>query len=398
MKRNEPIFFHYVIPEYYPEYGGIQKSLKRISVSIENFFPESYSNIYVLDTKAKNYGNVFYLCNEKNELAKSFLTDTNASRVQKNLSRMNFFLLRNRISAVIQSYPYARHIIISFYASHAGFYAQLVAHTFELLHITSVRGSDFYVNFLNHTSFASTEFVVQRADFIVTTNTFQKNLLSDLYPIVKNKIQTIHNANEDLPSVYRNYVEKDKWQPIRIIADCGFSYKKGTEFILNSFKYLIFNGYKIELKIAGEIESKTKEYWYSLIEKYSKQYIKSFEYIGFVDDIQAFMQEGDIFVSASLSEGCSNSRIQALCTGIPIVSTGDGAIVDYEINRENVRIVPPGNQELFTQAIEDLIIQIQNGGIFVSEDEIRKRLDYFSIKREQKEWTSIIIQLLNYEG
>ncbi len=397
MSDNNNLFFHYIIPEYFPENGGIQKSLRRISNSIEKSFQNSEKNIYVLETEAENESNIFYLINDRLGITKPIQSDSNPNRRNKNIQRVNFLVLHNKIKSYVKSDPDKKHMIISFYASHAGFYAQLVASALHLPHIASVRGSDFYVNFLNHTSYGSLEFVVNRANYIVTTNNFQNNLLTQLYPNIQNKITTIHNAIEE--SVLKRKRQLILKKNISLVADCGFSYKKGTEFIVNGFETLIKKGYNVELKIAGEIDGKTKEFWKKLIVRLNKKYKKRFEYLGFINNIQEFLDNGDIYLSASLSEGCSNSRILALCTGIPIVTTENGAISDYKIDKKNIYFTPSGDQIKFTNAIIKLIHEIiESKDNVVSESELRSRIEYFSLEREKKEWNIVIQKILDNEN
>ena len=78
------IIFHYIIPEYFPDKGGIQQSLKRISESIEELYADSTKYIYVIDTKANDHDDIFYLNNNYEEITNSILSDSNTNRVIKN--------------------------------------------------------------------------------------------------------------------------------------------------------------------------------------------------------------------------------------------------------------------------------------------------------------------------
>jgi glycosyltransferase involved in cell wall biosynthesis len=68
-------------------------------------------------------------------------------------------------------------------------------------------------------------------------------------------------------------------------------------------------------------------------------------------DIAELMREMDIFVLPSLGEGISNTILEAMCSGLPVVATRVGGNV--ELLKENVtgRLVPPGQPEALAAAL-----------------------------------------------
>lgn len=388
------LFFHFVTPEYYPDRGGLQQSLRRIASSILNAYPGAGHAIYVLETKAEDYGSVHFVKAFMKKLTRPLAASSSADTV-KQYKQLRYLALENLVKEQLERFPNNRHLMISFYASHTGFYSQMVASRFHLPHITSIRGSDFFVNFLNHTSFGSLEFVLQHADMIVCTNNGQRDLLQSLYrDSLAGKITTIHNALEGIIPPFVNRYTSRQDRSLHLFTDSGFSYKKGTDQIIEAFLRLIKEGDAVELTIAGDIREEEHDYWVERIQLLKEACGYCFRPVGYQDSVIPFLEQADIFISASLSEGCSNSRIQALCMGIPFISTDNGAVQDYPFPKTNLVLVPVGNPSIIASRIRSISCRLAEGMGQIPDVEREERLRYFSTDREQSEWTAIIDKVL----
>ena len=395
MKDIRPIFFHFVIPEYFPERGGIQQSLRRIAGSLLDSYSGSSSAIYVLETNADDYGNVHFVKNFMKKLSKPLSSSPLAESV-KSYKQLRYLSLENLVKYNLSQNPGYEHLVVSFYASHTGFYSQMVASRFGLKHIASVRGSDYFINFLNHTSFGSLEFVLKHADHIVTTNNSQRDMFLSLYGTSSsNKLTTIHNAVEAQVPRFANRHLSTEDRTVRIFTDSGFSYKKGTDQIIDAFLRVYNEGSKVELIVAGDIKEEEKAYWKERITCMKDSCGDSFKAIGYQDSVIPWMEQSDIFISASLSEGCSNSRIMALCMGIPLISTDNGAISDYPFPMTNTVLVPVGNPSYTASCIREISRRLIDGAVQFSAEEQEERMRYFSAQRERMEWASVIDKVLD---
>lgn len=389
------LFIHYVVPDYFPEKGGMQHSLRRISNSLSKYWEDSLCDYYVMNSRGSDYDNVHFIANRIKRYARSF-GENGSSEQKKEHKQLQYLVLQTLLGDSIEKNPDYSHLIISFYASHAGFYAQLIASYYGIPHITSIRGSDFYTNYLNHSSFGSMDFVIQRADYVVTTNNTQKRMLINLYPKEDhNKIVTIHNAFEGECHNYQNKAYEYPNKPIRLISDGGFFYKKGTETIIDSFELLNSKDIPCELTIAGDIAEKELTYWENKIRVLHQTYGERFKAIGYCTDISSLFEQSDIYVSASLSEGCSNSRIMALNMGMPVVTTNVGAIMDFPFDYSFVHLVPIGGASQMAKGIALIMKQLRENQQVVSDAEMKKRHEYFSLIREQDEWVKLIQNLPN---
>ena len=390
----EKVIFHFVITEYYPDKGGIQTSMRRIAEELTESFKDYCYFVYVLNTKANNNERVFYLNNFIKIFIGDALTTESEKKRKKEYHHITYFALLELLKENSKKFYEHQHIIISFGTSTAGYFGQIASAMLKIPHITSVRGSDFSVRFISHGTKDNFELIMRNAHYVVTTNRTQQNVLQELFAdSLTDKITTIHNAVLESEMCRKETFSKDG--RIRLFSDCGLSYKKGTKFIIDCFERLLDMNYNVQLTILGENFDSDNQNWKKLIDKCIKKHKGRFQYLGYRDDIQNFYISEDIYLSASVSEGCSNSRITALCTGTPMVSFDNGALPDYDFDRSLIYTSPLGNLSAFTKCVMDAIHEIQYKNTIVSKQDIDSIRSYFSRQREQKEWLQVIKHVIN---
>jgi sugar transferase (PEP-CTERM/EpsH1 system associated) len=76
---------------------------------------------------------------------------------------------------------------------------------------------------------------------------------------------------------------------------------------------------------------------------------------GIRDDVADLMRELDIFVLGSLREGISNTILEAMASGLPVIATATGG--NSELVDEGVtgRLVPPGNALAIANVLNDYV-------------------------------------------
>jgi len=83
------------------------------------------------------------------------------------------------------------------------------------------------------------------------------------------------------------------------------------------------------------------------------------------DDVPDFLRALDVFVLGSQREGISNTILEAMATGLPVVATATGGNPELIAAGVNGRLVPPGNSEALCQAIvayaEDTQLRREHG-------------------------------------
>ena len=77
------------------------------------------------------------------------------------------------------------------------------------------------------------------------------------------------------------------------------------------------------------------------------------EFVGIVDDMQAFWQHCDVAatVPTSFIESFSMVTLEAMASGRPIIATLNGAIPELIVDGESGTLVPPGDVESLTRAL-----------------------------------------------
>jgi glycosyltransferase involved in cell wall biosynthesis len=68
-----------------------------------------------------------------------------------------------------------------------------------------------------------------------------------------------------------------------------------------------------------------------------------------------YLQASDIFIRPSLSEGFGNSFIEAMASGIPVIATPVGGIVDFLTDGETGLFCEVKNPRSIAQKVEKLI-------------------------------------------
>ena len=111
---------------------------------------------------------------------------------------------------------------------------------------------------------------------------------------------------------------------------------------------------KVELYVGGNGEV---EKFKGLIDEYSLQ--KMVHYLGWVDGSkkEQLLQDSDIMILPSYSEGLPISLLEAMSFAMPLISTHVGGISNILFHNQNGQVIEPGNIEDLTKSINLYINQ-----------------------------------------
>ena len=103
-----------------------------------------------------------------------------------------------------------------------------------------------------------------------------------------------------------------KNKKLKILCVSRLIQRKGIEYLINAVKNL-----DVELTIIGK---GTQESYLKSIAS------KNIEFLGYIphENIEKYYQDADIFVLPSLNEGMSNTVLEAMASGLPIITTDTG--------------------------------------------------------------------------
>lgn len=94
-------------------------------------------------------------------------------------------------------------------------------------------------------------------------------------------------------------------------------------------------------------------------------------------DAPAVYRNGDIFVSPTWAEGFSNTILEAMATGLPVVSTDVVGVRDCVRDGHNGLLVPPRDPEALAKAV----------GRMLDDTPLRRRLAHTALRQVTAEWS-----------
>lgn len=327
-----------------------------------------------------------FLAPLRDVLEKPIYTPIWTERFSQERGRLNFLLLRNELRRRIAGHERERHLLISNFAVTVGYLASLVGQDLALPHIAMVVGSDFSRGFRNAREKPTIEYVCRNATALVVKNSEQaRALTSEL------ALSGIHCIPTSIEAPARIDRRSDKKNQVTLISDCGFSFKKGTGILLDSFEALKAEGFPVRLVLYGETAPDQMDYW----EKRMASLLKAspdVTFPGFVsrDVIYSAFQTADIYCSATLGEGSSSGRIAAVCAGLPIVTTRCGEMESGMDDVSHVSLANVADPNDFLALLRIMVRRILKDGVRIDRNIVEIWRERFSPSREMSDWLALI--------
>ncbi len=135
---------------------------------------------------------------------------------------------------------------------------------------------------------------------------------------------------------------------------------KGIEYFLKAVASLIQRFKNVKFLIVGDGASRAE------LEKYAQTLglAEHVVFLGFRLDVPALLSEISVSVLPTLSEGLSNSLLEAMAAGVPVVATSVGGNPEIVDGGQTGLLVPPRDSEALALAIAQLLDQPQLGKRF----------------------------------
>ncbi len=156
------------------------------------------------------------------------------------------------------------------------------------------------------------------------------------------------------PAVFSLTTEHYQNGPIRLITIGSLVWNKGYEYLLMAVKLLKDRGIISELHIIGKGAERSRILFTAQDLDISSQVVLHGK-LPPTEVIQQ-LQQSDIFVLSSLSEGISNAVLEAMSCGLPVVTTDCGGM--REAVRDGVEgfVVPVRDPESMAEALQKLAL------------------------------------------
>ncbi|MDP8236624.1 MAG: glycosyltransferase [Candidatus Erginobacter occultus] len=149
-------------------------------------------------------------------------------------------------------------------------------------------------------------------------------------------------------------VRYQEMKPPVVISVGGLTRRKGFDVCLRALGILYDRCLPFSLLVIGEGEEERN--LRNLAE--SLGIADRVKFLGKVsrDDIPGYYAMSDIFCLAALQDAAPNVVMEAMASGLPIVSTLAGGIPEYVVDGETGFLVPPGDVSALAEKLEPLIV------------------------------------------
>lgn len=127
--------------------------------------------------------------------------------------------------------------------------------------------------------------------------------------------------------------------------------QKGIDVLLEAFYMLLHKCNNVKLVIAGDGPSRMElERWC-----WEMNIADRVSFLGYIDDINAFMRRLDVFVLPSLSEGFGISVLEAMACARPVIASSTGGVPEIIDHGRTGLLFPPGDSGALAMYLEYLI-------------------------------------------
>lgn len=158
----------------------------------------------------------------------------------------------------------------------------------------------------------------------------------------------VPNGTEERFFLRRGYERKG---PLRLLFVGTWLDRKGVYYLSEAFAQLAERNTDLQLTVAGSVSAEE-----SVREFFPRQVQGRIHVIPFVprDDMPKLYAEHDIFFFPSLVEGMPLALLEAMATGMPVVTTNSSGMADVVEDEVNGLLVPAADTASLVQATDRL--------------------------------------------
>jgi glycosyltransferase involved in cell wall biosynthesis len=211
-----------------------------------------------------------------------------------------------------------------------------------------------------------------------------------------NKVDYIYNGynSDKYQNVARGnltHSELDIPNDSIILTDISnmYSHHKGHLILMDALKYLLENDSRYYLVLAGGGPLQKQ------FEKYAIDIgiSANVRFLGFFEQTLELLSISDIYICSSFREGMSNSMMDAIMLGLPVVSTDVGAAREFINDGYNGFVVSAGNSQSISEKVEAIAQGILTADLqenartnrkkLSTENMVGKHLEIYGIREKQ---------------
>ena len=200
--------------------------------------------------------------------------------------------------------------------------------------------------------------LLRRADALLAVAQVQKDYLVEVEGLPRERIQVIHNGVDT--KRYRPPAAEERQ---RIRAELGFGVDdvvliavaslkplKQIDVLLRAVARLSQAGLPVRVVVAGDGSER------AALASLAAQLglAERVWFAGLRDDVERLLQASDVFVLASRTEAFPNVVLEAMATGLPVVTTDVGSVREMVEDGSSATVVPSGDETALATAIARL--------------------------------------------
>lgn len=205
----------------------------------------------------------------------------------------------------------------------------------------------------NHSSKAKKifQYIFNNANWAIGESKVVVNHITLNYKLNPLRTKVIHNFgvfNYDFSAISNQALMGDAF---KIVTISRLEPVKNIEALIRVISLLIKENIKVELTIAGSgiLEDSLKQ----LVVELHLQDIVTF--VGFITDPYPYLQNSDLYILNSFTEGFSNSLVEAMYSKTLSLSTNVGAAPEIIIDSKNGFITPVDDEKALYEKIKNII-------------------------------------------
>ncbi|MDO8577333.1 MAG: glycosyltransferase [Candidatus Wildermuthbacteria bacterium] len=246
-------------------------------------------------------------------------------------------------------------------------------------------------------------FFFGRAKMIISVSQFAAKEAVEKFGVPKEKIRVLHNP-VNIDKIRRLSQEPiDSYQEVfehPVVITMGrITKQKGQQYLLKAFKLVKESISSAKLVILGSGELQT-----SLLQLAKDLGIeRDVHFLGWQKNPFPFLARSKVFALSSLWEGLPDVLLEAMASGLPIISTDcksgpreilapstDSAKETRDIEVGEYGILVPVAQE---QMLSEAIVRVLSNASFAAElgEKARKRAEDFRVEKIIKQWDLLLI-------
>ena len=246
------------------------------------------------------------------------------------------------------------HLSHSFFTVPCGVVSWLLKRKYQIPYIVSLRGSDVPGYSERFTAIYKIltpiiKMVWRNATAVIANSQGLKDLALKSAP--QQKIGIIYNG---INVAEFNFIERSvSCEEFKVICVSRITPRKGIKYLIQAVAQLAEKYPFIKLQLIGEGDEKEELEHGTLNMKHGTQ----IEFLGRIEHekLPQYYQNADVFVLPSLNEGMSNTMLEALASGLPLISTNTGGAEELVADGENGFIVKMKDVDDIAAKLEMLI-------------------------------------------